>query len=36
MWSIGSDGVLGWEWSLVAGALLLDILFWVAGRRSLY
>jgi hypothetical protein len=35
MWSIDSDGVHGWEWSLVAFALLVDVVFWVAGRRSL-
>jgi hypothetical protein len=35
MWSISSDGVNGWEWILVGGALLVDIVFWIAGRRSL-
>jgi hypothetical protein len=35
MWSIDSDGVHGWEWSLVGVALLVDVVFWVAGRRSL-
>jgi len=35
MWSIGSDGVVGWEWFLVAAGLLCDLFFWVAGRRSL-
>ena len=34
-WTVTSDGVNGWEWSLVAVAFLLDIWFWVAGRRSL-
>jgi len=35
MWAVTSDGVTGWEWSLVSVAFLLDIWFWVAGRRSL-
>jgi hypothetical protein len=35
MWSIDSDGVHGWEWALVGAALLVDVLFWAAGRRSL-
>jgi hypothetical protein len=35
MWSIGSDGVHGWEWILVGGAFLVDVTFWAAGRRSL-
>ena len=35
MWSIGSDGAHGWEWIIVGGGFLLDIIFWVAGRRSL-
>src|SRR4051794_40060170 len=35
MWSIGSGGVHGLEWILVGGALLTDIVFWAAGRRSL-
>ncbi len=35
MWSIDSDGVHGWEWALVGAALLVDVVFWVAGRRSL-
>jgi hypothetical protein len=35
MWSVGSDGVLGWEWILVGGAVLIDLFFWLAGRSSL-
>ena len=35
MWGIDSDGVGGWEWSLVFVAFLVDIWFWVAARRSL-
>ena len=35
MWSIGSDGVHGWEWITVFVAFLIDVWFWVAGRRSL-
>jgi len=35
MWSIDSDGVHGLEWAAVAVALLVDVLFWAVGRRSL-
>jgi hypothetical protein len=35
MWSVGSDGVVGWEWILVGGALIIDLVFWLAGRSSL-
>jgi hypothetical protein len=35
MWSIGSDGVHGWEWITVVIAFVIDIWFWVAARRSL-
>ena len=35
MWAVSSDGVAGWKWALVAVAFLLDMWFWVAGRRSL-
>jgi hypothetical protein len=35
MWSVGSDAVVGWEWILVGGALLIDLVFWLAGRSSL-
>src|SRR4051794_26900725 len=35
MWSVGSDGVNGWEGRLVAAALIIDVGFWAAGRRSL-
>jgi hypothetical protein len=35
MWAIGSDAVHGWEWLLVGFAFLIDVWFWVAGRRSL-
>ena len=35
MWAISSDGVNGWEWTFVAIAFLIDLWFWVAGRRSL-
>ena len=35
MWAVTSDGVNGLEWSLVGVAFLLDMGFWVAGRRSL-
>jgi hypothetical protein len=33
MWAISSDGVTGWEWSLVVIALLFDWLFWAWSRR---
>jgi hypothetical protein len=35
MWAIGSDGVHGWEWILVAIGLFSDLFFWTAGRASL-
>jgi hypothetical protein len=35
MWSVNSDGVHGWEWSLVVVAFLVDVWFWAAARRSL-
>jgi hypothetical protein len=35
MWAIGSDGVHGWEWIIVAIGLLSDLFFWIAGRASL-
>src|SRR3954447_15750349 len=35
MWSIGSDGLHGWEWILVAIGLFSDLSFWTAGRASL-
>jgi hypothetical protein len=35
MWSVSSDGVNGWEWSLVVLAFIVDVWFWVAARRSL-
>jgi hypothetical protein len=36
MWSISSDGVNGREWIVVAIGLISDLVFWVAGRRSLH
>jgi hypothetical protein len=35
MWGINSDGVNGWEWSLVVVAFLVDVWFWAALVRSL-
>jgi hypothetical protein len=35
MWTFGADGVHGWEWAVVALGLLVDLVFWVGGRRSL-
>lgn len=35
MWAINSDSVNGWEWIIVAIGLLSDLIFWIAGRRSL-
>ena len=35
MRSIDSDGVHGWEWPIVGGSRLLDLLVWAGGRRSL-
>jgi hypothetical protein len=35
MWSIGSDGVHSWEWIVVGLGLIVDIAFWIVGRRSL-
>src|SRR3954468_792269 len=35
MWSIGSDGLRGWEWGPVAVCFVVAALFWVVGRRSL-
>jgi hypothetical protein len=35
MWSIDSQGVVGWEWLVVAAGFIVDVLFWVYGRASL-
>ena len=32
MWTIGSDKASGWEWIVVAIALLVDLGFWVWSR----
>jgi hypothetical protein len=33
MWGRSSDGVFGWEWAVVAGAVALDVATWMEGRR---
>src|SRR5215211_6721847 len=33
MWGVDSNGVLGWEWLVVAFALLLDVWTWAGGRH---
>jgi hypothetical protein len=35
MWSISSNEVSGWEWIVVAVALLVDLYTWALARRSL-
>ncbi len=35
MWSIDSNTVSGWEWIVVGISFLIDVLFWLWGRRSL-
>jgi hypothetical protein len=35
MWSINSNEVAGWEWIVVAIALLVDLYTWALARRSL-
>ena len=35
MWSISSDKVSGWEWIVVAIALLVDLVFWACSRAAL-
>ena len=34
MWLIGADKVSGWEWIVVAIALLADVTFWAWSRRA--
>ncbi len=34
MWSIDSNEVTGWEWIVVAIALVVDIYTWALGRRA--
>jgi hypothetical protein len=34
MWSISSDRVAGWEWIVVAFALLIDFVFWTWSRAA--
>lgn len=36
MWSIDSNEVAGWEWIAVGMAVLVDVLTWSVGRRSLH
>jgi hypothetical protein len=35
MWGIDSNEVSGWEWIVVAIALLVDLYTWALARRSL-
>jgi hypothetical protein len=35
MWSLGSNGVHGFEVAVVAFSFLLDLVVWFGGRRSL-
>jgi hypothetical protein len=34
VWIIGSDAVLGWEWTVVGMALLIDVAFWAWSRNA--
>jgi hypothetical protein len=34
MWTISSDKVSGWEWIVVAIALLVDFVFWAWSRAA--
>jgi hypothetical protein len=34
MWSLGSDGVHGFEVAVVAVSFLVDLVVWIGGRRS--
>jgi len=32
-WGLSSDGVFGWEWSVIALGVLLDLWTWAEARR---
>jgi hypothetical protein len=34
MWTVGSDKLYGWEWIVVAIALLVDFVFWAWSRTA--
>jgi hypothetical protein len=36
MWAAGSNGVLGFEWFIVALGFLFDLGSWTEGRRRRY